>query len=39
MNEFVSFRDLIISKVGSLAAIHLGKRGHKVDLFEYREGE
>lgn len=26
-------------KVGSLAAIHLGKLGHKVNLYEYREGE
>lgn len=26
-------------KVGSLAALHLGKRGHKIDLYEYREGK
>jgi hypothetical protein len=24
--------------VGSLAALHLGKRGHEVHLYEYREG-
>ena len=26
-------------KVGSLAALHLGKRGHQVNLYEYREGD
>lgn len=26
-------------QVGSLTALHLGKRGYKVDLYEYREGE
>lgn len=26
-------------QVGSLAALHLGKRGHNVSVYEYREGE
>lgn len=26
-------------KVGSLAALHLGKRGYEVHLYEYREGK
>ena len=25
-------------KVGSLAALHMGKRGHNVTVYEYREG-
>lgn len=33
MNVFNPFQ------VGSLAAVHLGKRGFNVDLYEYREGE
>lgn len=35
MNQECVFKLL---QVGSLAAIHLGKRGYKVDLYEYREG-
>jgi hypothetical protein len=26
-------------QVGSLAALHLGKRGHRVSVYEYREGK
>lgn len=29
----------LIKQVGSLAALHLAKKGHDVHLYEYREGE
>lgn len=33
----IRIQNKYLTQVGSLAALHLGKRGHKVDLYEYRE--
>lgn len=38
MNENIDCA-ISYSQVGSLAALHMGKRGHTVELYEYREGD